>query len=238
MEFVEGLVVDRMSVAEELSPRERRSIGLALPRTLARIHAVDLESTGLIGLSGHKPYAQRQLKRWAGQWERSRTRELPRLEELTRKLTAAAPEQAELTLVHGDFHLRNVIISRGTGEVTAVLDWELCTLGDPLADMGTLLAYWAAEGEDTSGDFVATALEGFPTRAEISETYLAVTGRDPAVLKYWHALGLWKVAVIGEGVMRRAMDEPQNRAEAGTPTVKRIDALVEKAHEVLDGTGN
>lgn len=234
MEFVDGVVVDRMSVAESLSPGQRRAIGLALPRTLARIHAVDLEATGLIDLSGHKPYAQRQLKRWAGQWEKSRTRELPSLDALTRRLLAAAPDQSELALVHGDFHLRNAIASPGTGDVRGALDWELCTLGDPSADMGTLLAYWPAEDEGTSGDFVATTLEGFPSRAEITETYVAATGRDPALLKYWHALGLWKVAIIAEGVMRRAMDEPRNRAESGTPTVERIDALVAKAHEVLD----
>lgn len=237
MEFVDGLVVDRMPVAEALSPQRRRAIGLSMPRTLARIHAVDLEATGLIDLASHKPYAQRQLRRWAGQWEMSKTRELPELDDLTRRLRAAAPEQRELTLVHGDFHLRNVITSHDTGEVTAALDWELCTLGDPAADMGSLLAYWPAEGEKTGGDFAATALEGFPTRKEIAEVYLAETGRDPATLGYWHALGLWKVAVIAEGVMRRAMDEPRNKAAAGTPTVERIDALVAKAREVAQEAG-
>ncbi|WP_228472822.1 phosphotransferase family protein [Streptomyces cyaneochromogenes] len=137
MEFVAGEVVDSMSIARSLTPERRRAIGMSLPRTLAKIHAVDLEATGLTGLAGHKPYAQRQLKRWSAQWERSRTRELPALEDLTGRLVAAVPEQRELTLVHGDFHVRNVITSYDSGEVTAVLDWELSTLGDPLADMGT-----------------------------------------------------------------------------------------------------
>jgi len=238
MEFVDGLVVDRMPIAESLAPQRRREIGLSLPMALAKIHAVDLGKSGLDDLASHKPYAQRQLKRWAGQWEQSKTRELPDLDDLTRRLIAAAPQQQELTLVHGDFHLRNLITSHTTGDVIGVLDWELSTLGDPLADMGSLLAYWPEPGEeDIAGGFAATALEGFPDRAEMARAYLAQTGRDAATLKYWHALGLWKIAVIAEGVMRRAMDEPQNKAAAGTPTMRWIDALVCKAREVAEDAG-
>lgn len=238
MEFVDGLVVDRTSIAESLTPQRRRQIGLSLPKTLAKIHAVDIEKVGLDDLASHKPYAQRQLKRWAGQWELSKTRELPDLDDLTGRLVAAAPERQELTLVHGDFHLRNVITSHATGEVVAVLDWELSTLGDPLADMGSLLAYWPQPGEeDIAGGFAAAALDGFPDRAEMTRVYLAETGRDAATLQYWHALGLWKVAVIAEGVMRRAMDEPQNKAAAGTPIVHWVDALVRKAREVAEDAG-
>ncbi|WP_346764676.1 phosphotransferase family protein [Rhodococcus sp. HNM0569] len=237
MEFVDGLVVDRMPVAGSLAPAQRRVTGLSLARTLARVHAVDLEQVGLSDLASHKPYAARQLKRWSGQWEQSKTRESPALDALTARLRAAVPDQTETTLVHGDFHLRNVVTAPGTGEVTAVLDWELSTLGDPLADMGSLLAYWPEPGEDTAGDFPAAALPGFPDRAELSRVYLDETGRDPAALRYWHALGLWKVAVIAEGVMRRALDEPRNKAAAGTPTVARIDALIDKATEVADAAG-
>jgi aminoglycoside phosphotransferase (APT) family kinase protein len=238
MEFVDGQVVDTMPIAQSLTPERRRAIGMSLPRTLAKIHAVDLEATGLTGLSGPKPYARRQLKRWSLQWEQSRTRELPALEDLTRRLVAAVPEQRELALVHGDFHLRNVITSYDSGEVTGVLDWELSTLGDPLADMGSLLAYWPEPGEEvTGGDFAASALEGFPDRAELAQAYLAETGRDPEALEFWHVLGLWKVAVIGEGVMRRAIDEPRNKSATGTPTVERIDALVDKACRIADEAG-
>jgi aminoglycoside phosphotransferase (APT) family kinase protein len=238
MEFVDGLVVDRMPIAESLTPQRRRQIGLSMPATLAKIHAVDLERAGLDDLASHKPYAQRQLKRWAAQWEQSKTRDLPALDDLTRRLIAAAPQRQELTLVHGDFHLRNVITSHTTGEVTGVLDWELSTLGDPLADMGSLLAYWPQPGEeDIAGGFAATALEGFPDRAELARVYLAQTGRNAATLKYWHALGLWKIAVIAEGVMRRAMDVPENKAAAGTPTLRWIDALVCKAREVAEDAG-
>ncbi|MFI6430392.1 phosphotransferase family protein [Rhodococcus oryzae] len=237
MEFLDGQVVDTMAIVESLAPQRRRDIGVSLPRALAKIHAVDLEATGLTDLASHKPYAQRQLKRWAGQWEVTKTRELPELDDLTRRLAAAVPEQREVALVHGDFHLRNVIVSHETGEVIGALDWELSTLGDPLADMGSMLAYWPEPGEDAIGDFPASTLAGFPTRAELAGLYLDETGRDAEALKFWHVLGLWKIAVIAEGVMRRAMENPQNRAAAGTPTAEQIEALVRKARDVAANAG-
>jgi aminoglycoside phosphotransferase (APT) family kinase protein len=139
-------------------------------------------------------------------------------------------------LLHGDFHLRNAIVSRGTGAVIGVLDWELSTLGDPLADIGTMLAYWPEPGEYMGG-FEASTLDDFPDRTELARIYLDQTGWDPHALKYRHALGLWKIAIIAEGVMRRAMDTRQNKAASGTPTVKWIDALVEAAREVADAEG-
>lgn len=238
MEYIDGVVADRMSVAEALTPERRRRIGLSMPKTLAKIHAVDIDAVGLDDLASHKPYAQRQLKRWSGQWEKSKTRELPDLDDLTRRLVAAAPPQQELTLVHGDFHLRNVITSPRSGEVTAVLDWELSTLGDPLADMGSLLAYWPEPGEeDIAGEFVISTLAGFPDRNELARVYLEQTGRDAATLHYWHALGLWKVAIIAEGIVRRVLDNPANKAAAGSPVTAWIDALVRKARKVADEAG-
>jgi aminoglycoside phosphotransferase (APT) family kinase protein len=237
MEYVEGLVIDRMPIADSLSPARRREIGLSLPRTLATIHAVDVASVGLDGLASHKPYAQRQLKRWAAQWELSKTRDLPGLDDLTRRLTAAAPQERKLTLVHGDFHLRNVITSLRGGAVAAVLDWELSTLGDPLADVGSMLAYWTQPGEEAGDDFPASALTGFPDRTEMARVYAEAIGGDLAALEYWHALGLWKLAIIAQGVLRRAMDEPANRAAAGTPTEGRIDSLVRKARDVASQAG-
>jgi aminoglycoside phosphotransferase (APT) family kinase protein len=236
MELIDGQVVDTMAIAESLAPQRRRQIGVSLPTTLARIHAVDIDAVGLSDLASHKPYAHRQLKRWAGQWERSKTRELPELDDLTRRLVAAAPEQRELSLVHGDFHLRNAIVSRGTGAVIGVLDWELSTLGDPLADMGTLLTYWPEPGE-AFGDFPASTLDGFPDRAELARIYLEQTGRDPQALTYWHVLGLWKLAIIAEGVMRRVMDTQENKAAAGTPVAEWVDAMVGAAHKIADAEG-
>lgn len=237
MEFVDGLVVDTMAVAAALTPQQRRQIALSLPRTLAKVHAVDLAAVGLQDLASHKPYAQRQLKRWAGQWELSKTRDIPELDDLTARLSACIPEQREVSLVHGDYHLRNLITSPQTGAVIATLDWELSTLGDPLADMGSLLTYWLEPGETTKNDFEPTTLPGFPDRAEMTRLYIDETGRDPAAVQYWHALGLWKLAIIAEGVMRRGIDEPQNRAASGAPTTDRIDATVRMACEIAAAAG-
>jgi aminoglycoside phosphotransferase (APT) family kinase protein len=219
MQYVAGLVVDRMAIARSLSPARRREIGLSLPRTLAAIHEVDVAGAGLGDLASGKPYAQRQLKRWSAQWELSKTRDMPELDDLTRRLTAAIPRQQRQALVHGDFHLRNVITSPNSGAVAAVL------------------AYWTEPGEEAADDFPASALTGFPDRGEMSRAYAEASGSDLAALEYWHSLGLWKLAIISQGVLRRALDEPANKAAAGTPTAARVDSLVRKAREVASRAG-
>ena len=229
MEHVDGLVVDRPEVAESLPLDLRGALGPALATSLARVHEVDLVEVGLDGLGSHASYAARQLKRWSRQWQDSRTRDLPALDDLTELLRRTMPEQREVTLVHGDFHLRNVIVDPGSGAVRAVLDWELSTLGDPLADIGGLLAYWPEAGDPPSGLFAASALPGFATRDDLRSAYLAASGRDGAVLDYWHVLGLWKIAVICEGVLRRALDDPRNAADGGPPQPVFIDQLVDRA---------
>jgi aminoglycoside phosphotransferase (APT) family kinase protein len=206
MSFVDGVVADDISVAEGLAPEVRARLGRSLASTLARIHEVDLVATGLDTLASHEPYAARQIRRWRRQWEDSRTRELPAIDELGERLSAAIPEQSELSLVHGDYHLVNVIAAPDGSEVRAVLDWELCTLGDPLADVGALMAYWPRPGDVGAGPFVSSRLPGFPDREELAAIYAAETGRDLAALPFWYVLALWKIAVIGEGVRKRALD--------------------------------
>nr|WP_153347931.1 phosphotransferase family protein [Nocardia aurantia] len=237
MEHVAGLVIDRPVIAAALSPQHRRAVGIALPRTLARIHAVNLDDTGLADLASHKPYAERQLKRWTAQWERTKTRDVPRVDRLAERLRAAIPPQRELGLVHGDFHIRNVITDPVGGDITAVLDWELCTLGDPLADLGSLLAYWPQPGERETDSFAMCALPGFPSRAELVTEYVAATARDVAALGFWHALGLWKIAVIREGVLRRTRDDPRNQAIGAVPTIAQIDAVIDAADAAATHAG-
>jgi aminoglycoside phosphotransferase (APT) family kinase protein len=238
MGHVEGLVVDDVAVAEGLDAATRERLGLALPRALAAVHAVDLNAVGLLDLASHRPYAARQLKRWRRQWEDSRTRELPAVTELADRLEAATPEQRELTLVHGDFHLLNVIAAPDGSAVRAVLDWELCTLGDPLADLGGLLAYWPQPG-DVATVHPAPLLPGFPTRTALAEEYMKASGRDvaPVELAFWHALGLWKIAVIVEGVRRRALDDPRNAPDGGVPGAHVVEDLVAQARLVASRAG-
>ena len=231
---VDGTVVDARAVAEALSPAARDAIGLSLVDTLGRIHGVDLEAVGLADLASHKPYAARQLKRWSGQWELSRTRELPELERLTERLRTLEPEAGEVALVHGDCHLRNLIVDPDDASVRAILDWELCTLGDPLADLGTVLAYWPQPGDPPTMRFDASMVEGFATREELVERYAEITGRDLTHVPFWHGLGLWKLAIILEGVRRRQLDDPRNLTAMGRIPAGAVDELVACAHVVLD----
>jgi len=238
VEYVDGRVIDDFAKAEALSEDERRRIGLSLARTLGKVHDVDLETTGLDTLASHKPYAERQLKRWRMQWEGSHSREVPLVDELAGRLSAAIPEQREIALVHGDFHLLNVITDPVTCEVSAVLDWELCTLGDPLADVGSLLAYWPRPG-DLPVPHAAPTLPGFPTHDELVSEYTSSTGRDVSDVGFWHVLGLWKIAIISDGVRRRAEDNPNNayQTRSGPSRNEAIDALLARAAREADAIG-
>lgn len=237
MEHVDGVVVDTPEVAESLSVTQREAIGSGLIEALARVHAVDLDATGLTSLASHGVYADRQLKRWHRQWELSRTRELPAIDELADRLRAAVPPQHEVTLVHGDFHLRNLIISTTDYSVCAVLDWELSTLGEPLADLGGLLAYWPHPEEAAAATLTVPAISGFPRRDELARAYAERTGRSSEALNFWYVLALWKVAIIAEGVLRRAQDDPRNAAAGATVTRKTVDDLVDRAITVTETEG-
>ncbi|TWH02689.1 aminoglycoside phosphotransferase (APT) family kinase protein [Nocardioides sp. J9] len=236
MSCVEGVVLDSRAALDATPHEVRRTIGLSLVRTLGAVHAVDLDATGLSTLASHAPYAERQLRRWTRQWEASRTRDLPTLDALTERLRAAVPPQRETTLVHGDGHVLNVVTAPGTGEVVALLDWELSTLGEPLADLGTLLAYWPQAGEPAMQHLAPSQHPGFATRDDLVEAYATATGRDVDGVGFWHVLGLWKVAIIAEGILHRAQAEPAPAAQHEFPR-ERIDVLVEHAHQVATDAG-
>jgi len=233
MAHVDGVVLDDAPVAEALDPAARARLSESMVRALAAVHEVDLRATGLDELASHSLYAARQLKRWRAQWEASRTRELPAVEGLAARLQAAMPVQRELTLVHGDFHLLNVVAAPGGEEIRAILDWELCTLGDPLADLGGLLAYWPQVGDVADWAFPARRLGGFWSQRELADAYARRTGRDVTALPFWHALGLWKIAITCEGVRRRALEDERNAARARIPPARAVDELVEEGHAVL-----
>lgn len=232
--FVDGAVLDERADAERLGEGARHAVGLSLTDTLVRIHGVDLEQVGLADLASHKPYAARQLRRWSGQWDLSRTRDLPELDRLTDRLHEREPAPGEIALVHGDSHLRNVIVDPADARVLAILDWELATLGDPLADLGTLLAYWPQPGDAPTMRFDASMVDGFATREELVEHYVSTSGRDVSALPFWHALGLWKLAIILEGVRRRQLDDRRNLTAMGAIPAEAVDQLVSCAHLVLD----
>jgi aminoglycoside phosphotransferase (APT) family kinase protein len=229
MEHVDGFLIDDPAVAQTLSEDVRGAIGRSLAQTLVAIHAVDLERTGISDLAPNTPYAQRQLKLWSSQWVGSRARELPQIDALALWLQNAIPVQNEVTLVHGDFRLASVITAPDTGEVRAVLDWEYATLGDPLADLGGLLAAWPEAGDRSGTACSASASPGFPTRRQLAEAYAEESGRDLAALGFWHVLGLWKLAIICEGVRRRALDDGRFVAPGAVVDEAVVDALLERA---------
>jgi aminoglycoside phosphotransferase (APT) family kinase protein len=235
MEKVDGYVLRGQlpsGFADE--PAERQRLADALVDVLVAIHAVP--TTG--ALEGYGPpegYLARQLRRWTRQWEASREVELPDLDALAADLSAAAPEQRETTLVHGDYRLDNTMIDQSDpGRVTAVLDWELSTLGDPLADVGLLGVYWSGGSASAGNPLVetVTGLPGFPSRAEVLETYAERSGRAIDALPWYLAFGYFKLAVISAGIAARAraggmVGEGFDTASAAVPV------LVEEGHTVL-----
>lgn len=225
VELLDGLVIDSVEAAADCPVEVRSRIGRSLSSTLSAIHDVALDEVGLLDLASHGSYAARQLKRWSRQWEETQTAELPALDRLTDVLRRKMPVQQSIALVHGDFHIQNLILDGDTGDVRGVLDWELSTLGEPLADLGTVLAYWPEAGDPPTGLLAASALPGFATRAEIADAYLAASGRDGSDLAYWHVLGLWKIAIIAAGVRRRTSDDPRN-ATPGTGPGESLPANV------------
>ncbi|MDZ7670594.1 MAG: phosphotransferase family protein [Gammaproteobacteria bacterium] len=214
MGFVDGAVLHDADAAAALSAEQRRELGLHVIDVLARLHRLDPDQVGLGDLGRKEAYLARQLKRWNRQWEASKTHEIPAMEETAALLEARMPEQVGAAIVHGDYRLGNMIVgvcnsarngARSGDEdcgILAVLDWELCTLGDPLADVGYLLNSWSQPGE-AAADVAPTAVGGFPDRDEICARYEAATGRDLSGINYYRAFSHWRLAAIGQGVYKR-----------------------------------
>ncbi|MEM8620967.1 MAG: phosphotransferase family protein [Actinomycetota bacterium] len=204
MGFVDGHVLrDPTASAALLDEAARANTSRSLVDTMAAIHAVDLDAAGLTDLGRHEGYIARQLKRWYGQWNAGKTRELAAVDRVHDALAAHVPEQDPATIVHGDYRLDNCMVS-DTGDVVAVLDWEICTLGDPLADVGLLQVYWTGPGDaDSAWTGAATTPTGFWDRWQLAERYAEVSGRDLSQLGYYVAFAYWKLACILEGVYSR-----------------------------------
>jgi aminoglycoside phosphotransferase (APT) family kinase protein len=204
MRFVDGHIIREEEAAlRALTPEARRHAGVSLIDTMAKIHAVSPAEVGLGDLSRHEGYIERQLKRWYGQWNASKTRELPAIDEVHEGLRTKIPEQGPATIVHGDYRLDNCLVD-DNGNVMAVLDWEICTLGDPLADLGLLMVYWTGPDDPIAAKaFVATQAPGFMNRNELAQRYAQVSGRDISQLDFYVSFAFWKLACILEGVYAR-----------------------------------
>ena len=240
MDFVDGHVLRDIAVTEATLDLDARSeASRSLVDTMAKIHEVDLAAAGLNELGRHEGYIARQLKRWYGQWNQGKTRELAAVDSVHARLPERIPDQGAATIVHGDYRLDNCMVD-DRGEVIAVLDWEICTLGDPLADLGLLQVYWTGPDDDPSAwTGSATTVPGFWNRAQLAERYADVSGRNISQLDFYVAFAYWKLACILEGVYSRylggALGDQDPAALDGFKT--QVDDAAAQAERRLEELG-
>ena len=237
MERMEGIVI-RDELPDAFGESERRAIGEELVDALVELHSVDPSSQGLQGFGRPSGYLERQLRRWTGQLELTLpfTRPLPNLERVGEWLRTNVPGSTDTTLVHGDYKLDNVMFAaEPPARLIAILDWEMSTLGDPLADLGWMISFWREPGDDAGEVFKETSrvteLPGFSSRGELVELYASKTGRSAKNLDWYVVLAIWKLAILLEGSYARHLagmtDDPFfAKMEQGVPE------LAERALEV------
>ncbi|MDE0884445.1 MAG: phosphotransferase family protein [Myxococcota bacterium] len=235
MGFVEGhVLVDPKTTAGLFDSEKRSGLGAEVVGVLARLHAIDPDAVGLGELGRKENYLARQLKRWRTQWDKTQTRDLPIMEEVYQGLIADMPEQVGASIVHGDYRLGNMLVTQDA-RVAAVLDWELCTLGDPLADLGYVVNNWAQPGEMMAQGAASspTTAGGFQTREEFVELYENLTGRDTSKIDYYRAFQYWRMAAIVEGVLSRYLKGVMG-ADADTDLFRaQVDGLAASARDLM-----
>jgi len=209
MEFVNGAIVRNRAEAEiAFDVATRARIGENLAATLANLHHVDVDAAGLGGLARRDGYIDRQIRRWKGQFEQMTVEGVDYdglIEAVGDQLAASIPPQQRVSVVHGDYRLDNTVLD-DRGMVRAILDWEMCTLGDPMADLGLLLVYWTEAGEPAMrpiGEAAPTTAEGFYSRVQVLSAYAKHTSLDLSNVAYYQAFGYWKLACIMQGVFAR-----------------------------------
>ncbi|HEV7896403.1 MAG TPA: phosphotransferase family protein [Planosporangium sp.] len=225
MEYVDGVV---LRGANTMAPDMARACGDALVDLLVRLHAVDHEAVGLGDFGRPEGYLERQVRRWHQQWERSKTRELPLLDEVTARLAKEIPHSPRAGIVHGDYRLDNVMFSPDLNTILAVMDWEMATIGDPLADVGLMVVYT----DRSELALIPSVPDGFPTGAELAARYAAVTGIDVAHLDWYIALGNYKLAVISEGIHARYL-QGKTVGEGFETFGQAVPSLIERAAATL-----
>jgi aminoglycoside phosphotransferase (APT) family kinase protein len=237
MEQVQGDVIIDTLPAELDSPEQRARIADELIDALVELHAVDYTTVGLDTFGKPTGYLERQVRRFLGLWEHNRTRDLPAVEQLGTWLTDNMPTSPPATIVHGDFRLGNTMYARGApARLIAIFDWEMATIGDPLADLGYLMIHWRQPEDDTSGfaPQTVTTLPGFPTRAQVIARYEERSGRSMQALNWYVTLALWKAVVFMEGNYKRAA-----AGATDDPYLKSFgDVVLQLADRALDVTRN
>ncbi|MEJ7703552.1 MAG: phosphotransferase family protein [Geodermatophilaceae bacterium] len=237
MEKVEGLIASRtMPPGFAESAAERRQLAWGLIDVLADLHAVDPDAVGLTGFGRPDGFMQRQVSRWARQWEASRDRERPGLDRLAEELAGSVPVSPTGPIVHGDYRLDNCLLDPDRpGRILAVLDWEMSTLGDPLADLGLLLVYWQQHDDDAPRPTVTpsvTGQPGFPSRREVAARYADRSGRDVTALPWYLAFGFFKLAVVVTGIVARVRAGAM-AGKGDAAVAELVDPLVELGRSAL-----
>jgi aminoglycoside phosphotransferase (APT) family kinase protein len=204
MTEMDGIVI-REVVPPAFTPETRAGLGFEMIDALAELHVVDPDAVGLADLGRAGGYTARQVARWSKQWEFMKTRELRDVEAVRDWLEANVPAQATAAIVHGDYKFDNVLFAPAPpAHLIAILDWEMATLGDPLADLGYLMLFWPEPGEDNIGGLPQpTQQQGFPGRAELIARYEQRTGFAMSDLGFYRTLALWKLAILCEGLYKR-----------------------------------
>ena len=244
MEFRPGVVLQNQLPAGYLDdPVDRARTSQAVVETLATLHAVDVEAVGLGDFGRPEGYLARQVSRWGKQWEANRTAPLREIDTLLARLGAALPPHSDNTLVHGDYRLGNLALDADDpGRVVAVFDWEMATLGDPLADLGYTLIYWTEPGDDQPRGSLAavgavTAHPGFYRRQELVEAYAKASGRDLGDIDFYQVLALTKLAVISEGILKRHQ-QGKTAGEGFEHMSRAAEPLAQRALQIADAAPN
>ncbi|MGW6378286.1 phosphotransferase family protein [Rhodococcus sp. NPDC055112] len=224
VEFVEGTVVRDQADLAGLSDDQVAAGADTLVRVLADLHAVDYRAVGLGDFGRPDGFVARQVKLWAGQWDRVKTRELPDVAVLHAALTEAMPETSAASIVHGDFRIDNTILdSRDPGQVRAVVDWEMSTLGDPLTDVALMCVYRDPVFDLVLGSQAAWTSDRLPSAGALAQRYAVASGRDLGDWNFYLALANFKLGVIGEGITHRALQG----SDSGAGAVRAAEATPE-----------
>lgn len=237
MHYLDGVIVRDVEIGRTIDPSARTRMCHELIDTLCALHRVDIDEVGLGNLAKRSGYIERQIKRWSGQWDQSKQREIPLIDRVREHLSANLPAEAKTTIAHGDYRLSNCMMDPA-GPVTGVLDWELCTLGDPMADLAGLLGYWHDPSEEEeSGDNETTGLEGFIGQDELASLYADEMGVSLELVDYYRGFAAWRLACISEGVYARYLNGQQGSQDEELDLDQYRDGVVKRVERAASYLG-